>query len=237
MPDESGHGDAERRRALLEETGRTYAAYVESGYSERWSGREPGVAIAVAERNAWVAAALEPALGGTVVDLGCGDGALGMLLDTAARHPRRLIGFDLLESRVALARAQVPWAEFHQASADELALADGSANAVVAMTLFSSLTDDWFVRRVAAEIGRVMARGGRLVVYDIRYPSPRNNHVRPVRPTTLASLFPGWAMQVRAMTLLPPLARSRLAAGPRRYRVLEAIPLLRSHIGAVLIKP
>jgi ubiquinone/menaquinone biosynthesis C-methylase UbiE len=237
MPDEGARVEAARRQAVLDQTARTYAAYVESGYAERWTGQQPGVSIALADRDAWVAAALEPALGGTVIDLGSGDGALGILLDAVGRRPSRLIGFELLEYRVEAARGRVPWAEFQQASADELGVPDGSANAVVAMTLFSSLTDDWFLRRVAAEIGRVIAPGGSLIVYDIRYPSPRNQHVRRVRPTMLASLFPGWAMQVRAMTLLPPLARSRLAAGPRRYRFLEAIPVLRSHIGAVLTKP
>lgn len=235
--DVGGREAAARRQAVLEEIARTYAAYAETGYSERWSGREAGASIAVADRDAWIATALGPALGSTVVDLGCGDGALGILLDTMGRRPARLIGIDLLEARLEVARHRVPWAEFVQASADHLELADDSVEAVVAMTLLSSLTDKWFLSRVAAEIRRILASGGRVVVYDMRYPSPRNRHVRPVRPRLLAALFPGWAIQAESMTLLPPLMRSGFAASARGYRLLEAIPVLRSHIGAVLIKP
>ena len=122
-------------------------------------------------------------------------------------------------------------------SADRIQLADEVVDAAAALTLLSSVPDDWFRGRVAAEIGRVLRPGGRLVVYDLRYPSPRNRAVRPVTRRALAGLFPGWAIESRTMTLLPPLMRSPLAASPRRYRALTALPFLRSHLGAVLTKP
>jgi Methylase involved in ubiquinone/menaquinone biosynthesis len=226
-----------QRGEVLETTRRTYAEYLESGYADRWSSNSGGMSIAVARRDAWLAAALAPDVEGTIVDLGCGSGALGMLLDAVGHRPARLVGVDILDARLEEARHHVPWGEFWEASADDLGLPDGSVGAVVAMTLLSSITDDWFRRRVAGEVGRVLTPGGRFVVYDFRYPSPRNRHVRPVRAESLAALFPGWSMSVRSLTLLPPIARSVLAAGPRRYRALESVPLLRSHIGAILTKP
>ena len=225
------------RDQVLEATKRTYAEYSESGYADRWSSNAGGMGIAVDRRDAWLAQALRPVVGGTIVDVGCGSGALGVLLDAAGQRPARLVGIDLLEERLDEARRLVPWGEFRQTSADDLGLGDGSADAVVTMTFWSSLTDSWFRRRVADEVARVLRPGGRLVVYDFRYPSPRNRHVRPVGRRTLAGLFSTWPIEVRSMTLLPPLARSPLAAGARRYAVLEAIPFLRSHIGAVLTKP
>lgn len=234
--DPAPNGD-ERREAFLAATRRTYAGYAESGYAERWASSAAGMRIAVERRDDWLAAALAPVDGGTIVDVGCGAGALGVLLDEVGQRPARLVGIDLLETRLAEARRRVPWGEFREASADDLGLPDGSATAVVAMTLLSSLTEDWFRRRVAAEVARVLASGGRFVVYDIRLPSPRNRHVRPIGARSLAALFPGWPATIESMTVLPPLARSVLAAGPRRYAALEAIPFLRSHIGAILTKP
>jgi ubiquinone/menaquinone biosynthesis C-methylase UbiE len=193
--------------------------------------------IAVDDRDAWVVQALAPALGGMVIDLGCGDGGVGVLLERAGVRPARLLGVDILEERLAAARTAVPWGEFLLSSADALPVADGSASAVVAMTLFSSLTDDWFMGRVASEIDRVLEPGGHLVVYDLRFPSPTNRHVRPISGSMLRHSFPGWPATSRSMTLLPPLARSSLAAGDRRYRALAAVPLLRSHLGSILVKP
>jgi ubiquinone/menaquinone biosynthesis C-methylase UbiE len=228
--------EEERREEVLEATKRVYADYAESGYGERWTTNVGGMRLAVARRDAWLVAALAP-VSGTIVDLGCGSGALGVLLDEGGRRPTRLVGVDLIEARLEEARRRVPWGEFRAASADDLGLPDGSAGAVVAMTFLSSITEDWFRRRVAAEMDRVLAPGGRLVIYDIRYPSPRNRHVRPVGSNVLRALFPGWAMEIKSMTLLPPIARSTLASSERRYAILEAFPFLRSHIGAVLTKP
>jgi len=226
-----------QRQAVIGQTTATYEGYVESGYSQRWAELSAGMRFAIQDRDRWVVDAVTPALAGTVVDLGCGDGALGVLLDEAGRRPSRLLGLDILEHRLDEARRRVAWAEFVLASADEIPVPDGTASAVVAMTLFSSLTDEWFRRRVAAEIRRVIAPGGRLVVYDLRYPSPSNSNVRPISTATIRELFPGWVLTARTLTLLPPLARSRLAAGQRRYRVLHSLPLLRSHVGMVVVKP
>jgi SAM-dependent methyltransferase len=231
------HDEEARRAAILSETATTYERYALSGHAERWAHLEPGMRAAVRERDAWLLSALRPALDGTVVDLGCGDGALGRLLDGSDARPRQLVGLDILEDRLAIAREGVPWGRFIEASADDIPLDDGAADAVVAMTLFSSLQDEWFQARVAKEIDRVLASCGRLVIYDLRYPSPSNRHVSPVTAATLRGLFPDWPQKSRSMTLLPPLARSVLAGGPLRYRTLSALPPLRSHLGTVLIKP
>jgi ubiquinone/menaquinone biosynthesis C-methylase UbiE len=234
---QTDHDEEARRAAILSETATTYEGYALSGHAERWAHLEPGMQEAVRERDAWLLSALRPALDGTVVDLGCGDGAVGRLLDGNDARPREFIGLDILEGRLATARQEVPWGRFVKASADEIPLDDGAANAVVAMTLFSSLQDRWFRARVAKEIDRVLVSCGRLVVYDLRYPSPSNRHVSPVTTATLQGLFPDWPQKSRSMTLLPPLSRSVLGGGARRYRTLSALPPLRSHLGTVLVKP
>jgi SAM-dependent methyltransferase len=229
--------DGDPRNRALRDIADTYARYESSGYARRWSTGSEGYRLAVAERDRWIVEALVPYLAGTLVDLGCGAGALGQVLERAQVRPRRLLGFDVLEDRLEAARANVPWATFEAASADRLPVADGDADAVVAMTLLSSLTDPALRSGVAAEIGRVLRPSGAFVVYDLRYPSPRNRSIRPVSPRELNALFPGWTVRGSTLTLLPPLARSPLAAGQRRYRALAAIPMLRSHLGAVLVKP
>lgn len=174
---------------------------------------------------------------GNVVDLGCGDGNLARTLDRRAIRPAAFRGVDVIEGRVSAARAATPWARFEVNSADDVPVPDGWADAVVAMTLLSSIVEARFRAAVAAEIDRIARPGGRAVIYDIRYPSPSNPNVRPVPEQGLARLFPTWSATYSTFTLLPPIARRWIAASSARYRTLTAIPLLRSHIGAVLTKP
>lgn len=230
--------DTARRRArLLAETAKTYDTYLTSGYANRWRDQPIGMLRAIQERDTWVASALQPALPGLIVDLGTGDGALGLVLEALGSKPMRFLGVDILDSRLERARERVPWGEFSHASADAVPSEDGTASAVVAMTLLSSLTEGWFRERVAVEVARLLEPGGRFVVYDIRYRSPSNQSVVPIPMSELRRLFVGWQIQARSMTLLPPLARSRLVGNGRRYSGLHAIPWLRSHLGAILTKP
>jgi ubiquinone/menaquinone biosynthesis C-methylase UbiE len=130
-----------------------------------------------------------------------------------------------------------PWASLAVARAEHLPLADASADVVVASTLLSSLPDTSLREAAAREMARVVRPGGRVVVYDLRYPSPRNRAVHRVSAAELRRLFPSWRMRAHSLTLMPPLARSFLGATPRRYRLLSAVPVLRSHIGVVLVRP
>lgn len=226
-----------RREAELERIRNTYASYVESGYDSRWVDPAAGMVIVRTERDRWLTEELRPLGPAVVIDLGCGDGNVAITLDAAGIRPTRYVGVDLLPERVRYAAEEVPWGEFHVASADDVPLPDRSADAVVAMTLLSSIIEPSLRRSVADEITRLLRPGGRLLIYDLRYPSPRNPAVRRVRPTDLTALFADWPIDWQAMTLLPPLAKTRLAGTARRYRVLSRLPMMRSHIGAVLIKP
>jgi ubiquinone/menaquinone biosynthesis C-methylase UbiE len=236
-PRTSDTAQTERRRELLlERTAEVYAAYKSSGYADRWSDRG-GVRFGSARLNKWIADAIDLPDLRTVVDLGCGNGATAVELDRQGRRPERYVGIDLLADRIEVARDRATWAEFHVASADRLPFEGGEVDAVLAITLLSSLTEAWFRHSVAEEVDRIIRPGGRLLVYDIRYPSWRNRNVRPVSKAQLASLFPTWRIDASSLTLMPPLARSWIGASRARYEWLNAIPILRSHIGAVLTKP
>jgi ubiquinone/menaquinone biosynthesis C-methylase UbiE len=225
-----------KRVHILAETADTYARYAASGYGTRWS-PVPGVFDPMGdEREAILVEAIGDVSSGMIVDLGCGGGHLALTLERRIGRPARYVGVDLLDDRIADARQRVPWGEFHVASGDRLPLADESVDVLVAATVFSSIPDAWFRGEIAREIGRVLRPHGRVVVYDIRYPSPGNPAVRPIRRKTLQEMFPGWAIATQTVTLLPPLARSPIGRGRRRYRALARIPFLRSHLLAVITR-
>ena len=215
----------------------TYEEYRTSGRDRLWDARNPGYRRMAMERRDALVALVRASLpeGGTVVDLGCGSGEL--LGDTleAGLHAD-WIGVDLQPGVLASARTRYPAARWVEASGDQLPLPSESVDLVVASTLFSSLPSRAFEERVAAEIGRVL-RGGRwLVWYDLRYPSPGNHAVHAISRDRIAQLFPGWTVELRTLTVLPPLARRLVASTDTLYRLLSAVPPLRSHLAGRLMK-
>ncbi len=99
---------------------------------------------------------VEDVEGGAVLDLACGDGHLTQLL--AERFPAStLMGLDLSEEDLAIARGRGVEANFVQGRAQALPLPDGSQNAVLChMALM--LMDE--VEQVVAELRRVLRVGG-----------------------------------------------------------------------------
>ena len=100
---------------------------------------------------------------------------------------------------------------------------------MLAATVFSSILDDRLAGAVAREMLRMVTTTGRILCYDTRYPNPGNSRTRAVGARALRQLFPGTAMRLTAVTLLPPLARRLGALTPVAYGTLHALPLLRSH--------
>jgi ubiquinone/menaquinone biosynthesis C-methylase UbiE len=120
--------------------------------------------------------------------------------------------------------------------AGRLPWADGSFRLVISSTVFTSILADAVRERVAREIVRVLAPGGALLWYDFAVNNPSNRNVRKVSRAELRRLFPELSGKVKSVTLAPPLSR---LISPRSWIVatlLEAVPLLRTHLLAVLVK-
>lgn len=78
--------------------------------------------------------------------------------------------------------------------------------------------------------------GGAFLCYDFRVKSPRNPDVRQVTRRDLHQLFPELHGPVQSVTLAPPLARLVAGRAWTLAAVLQAIPWLRTHLLAVLVK-
>jgi ubiquinone/menaquinone biosynthesis C-methylase UbiE len=138
---------------------------------------------------------------------------------------------------VAAASAEIAWGVFFEASADRLPFGDAAFDVVVASTLFSSLPSSELESAVATEVGRVLAPGGWLVWYDLRYGNPSNQSVHGVDAKALRALFPRWSSELRSLTLLPPIARRLGLTTAVLYGPLEWLPVLRSHLIGRLRRP
>jgi SAM-dependent methyltransferase len=228
--------------ATSHEVRRLLRVYAERAGRVTWDPDAPGNQMILREREGVMAALLArhgflPLAPHRILEVGCNTGyTLASLLALGAR-PERLCGVDLLPDRLIAARRRHPGIRWRQGNAEQLDFPDGSFDLVLLFTVLSSILDDGMAARVAGEVVRVLRPGGAVLWYDVRYRNPWNPDVRPVPRAALRRLFPGLGRDLRTVTLLPPLARRLGRPTGALYRLLAAVPLLRSHYLGVLVKP
>lgn len=164
-----------------------------------------------------------------VLDVGCGRAEFLGWLEGRGADPAKLHGVDLLEDRIADARRLHPGLDLRAVDARQLPFPDGSVDLIVCSTIFSSILEPDVAGQVAAQIRRVLARGGAVLWYDVRVPNLGNPNTLAMTRARIRSLFPGLRHELRSATLLPPLARRLGPLTGILYRPLAAVPLLRSH--------
>jgi ubiquinone/menaquinone biosynthesis C-methylase UbiE len=177
---------------------------------------------------------IESLRGLRILDVGCGLGAtLRQLLDYGA-EPSRLFGLDLLRDRVHAARSLAPHLQFSCGNAAELPFPDGSFDLVLQFAVFTSILDAAMKQAIAREILRVLAKRGNFLWYDFIYNNPANPDVRGIRLAEIQRLFPGCSIQLRRITLAPPISRGIARFSPALYFSLAQVrPLCTHYLGLI----
>lgn len=235
-PDEPDFVAAERERIQLE-----YQRREREVSSDLYAPWQPSAQFMLEGRNRAAAMILHrlgvfPKPGDQCLEVGFG--AMGWLSELIGWGVREsdLHGVELDPSRARRACEILPAADLRTGDAVKLPWNDDTFRLVITSTLFTSILDEKVRRLVADEIQRVLAPGGALLWYDFAYNNPGNPNVRGISRAELKRLFPALRGKIRRVTLAPPLTR---LIAPRWWTLatfLEAIPLLRTHLIAVLIK-
>lgn len=169
-----------------------------------------------------------------VLDVGCGYGSLLDLFHQQGVAADGLYGIDLLPNRIETARKRYPSFTFNEGNAEDIDFPDKWFDIVTVFTVFSSILDQGMAENVANSIVRILASGGIIVWYDMRYPNPWNRSIRPMTKRRIRELFPSFELQLKTLTLLPPLARHLGRSTNAIYPLLATVPILRSHYLGVL---
>jgi SAM-dependent methyltransferase len=174
----------------------------------------------------------------SVVEVGCGAGGNLLELLRFGFRPEHLAGVELLPERFALARKLLPAAvTLWQGDAAVVDLNGARPDVVLQSTVFSSLLDNDFQRRLAERMWSWVAPGGGVLWYDFTVDNPRNRDVRGVPLKRVRALFPRGSVWHRRITLAPPLARALCRVHPALYPLFNALPPLRTHLLAWIEKP
>ena len=209
---------------------------------DRYAPWQPSVHLARAERSRKAAALLRragvfPGAGTACLEVGFGRG--GWLTDLLVWGVplRNLHGVDLDLTAVRLVSGRLNGLKLAVGDAAEMPWRSEAFHLVIVSTVFTSILDDEVRGVVAGEIARVLAPGGALLWYDFAFNNPRNTHVRKVSRSELDGLFPGLTGPVLSVGLAPPIARRIAPLSWLLATALEAIPFVRTHLLAVLVKP
>jgi ubiquinone/menaquinone biosynthesis C-methylase UbiE len=173
-----------------------------------------------------------------ILEIGCGTGQwLRDFLKWGAR-PENVTGIDLLPDRVARARQLCPdTLRIECGSAAQLPFSDERFDLVFQSMVFTSILDANLRRRVAAEMIRVGKSDGIILWYDYYLNNPWNKDVRGVKRREIYELFPGCRIDLKRITLAPPLARLLVPYSYVICCLLEKLPPLRTHYLGVIRKP
>jgi SAM-dependent methyltransferase len=168
-----------------------------------------------------------------VLEVGSGSGANLLEFLRLGFRPEHLQGIELLPESAEHARRLLPESvRIHVGDAVGMraAIDDGSQNIVYQATVFSSLLDEAFQRRLADAMWRWACPGGGILWYDFTVNNPWNQDVHGVPVARIRQLFPEGKVWVRRLTLAPPIARAVVRVHPALYTVFNAPVALRTHV-------
>lgn len=165
-----------------------------------------------------------------VLEIGCGHGANLRFFLTLGFDPSRLVGCELIDSRVATARETLPASvRIVQGDASSVTLPETSFDVVLQSLVFSSILDNNFQVALAQRMWNLVRPGGGILWYDFAYDNPGNNDVRGVTMRRVRELFQVRPSLVRWVTLAPPIARCATSVHPAMYGLLNTVVPLRTH--------
>lgn len=107
---------------------------------------------------------LEPSPEATLLDVGCGAGALTQQL---LPHFAKVTATDLAPAMLERAKRVLPGVPLHEAAAHELPFADGSFSRAPCYGVFLVFPDFAYARQAFGEILRVVEPGGVIVIGDV----------------------------------------------------------------------
>jgi SAM-dependent methyltransferase len=165
-----------------------------------------------------------------ILEIGCGNGYWLRDFIRWGAAPRNLFGIDLMPGFLQVAKALSP-DSIHLccSTGSRLPFAEYSFDIVLQSTVFSSVLDPDSRRQIAEEMLKALKPGGAILWYDFFIGNPRNPDTRGISKAEVRQLFPGCKVDLRRITLAPPLIRLLASRSWLACQILEKVPFLRTH--------
>lgn len=220
-----------------------YARRSEQKGPDRYCPLNPAVYLGLQEKERslvnWIRyAGMSPVQDKKILEIGCGSGGNLLQFIRLGFLPENLAGNELLPDRFQAARHILPSSvKLLFGDATELDLPEESFDVIYQSTVFTSILDGNFQKRLAEKMWSLVKPGGGVLWYDFTYNNPQNPDVRGITLKQVQTLFPEGEIKAWRITLAPPVSRAVTWIHPGLYAVLNMLPFLRTHILCWIIKP
>lgn len=175
---------------------------------------------------------------GRILEVGCGSGVWIRDLIRWGAPPHNITGVELLPERAAVARRLSPDGVcVHCGDARVLGFPDCTFDMVIQSTVFTSILNEDVRRQLAQEMLRVLKPTGLILWYDFHVNNPRNPDVRGVAKREIHGLFKGCKIELRRITLAPPITRILAPLSWWACQFFSLIPVLCTHYLGTIRKP
>jgi ubiquinone/menaquinone biosynthesis C-methylase UbiE len=172
-----------------------------------------------------------------ILEVGCGSGYWLREFTKWGGLPENMIGIDIVPARTHEARQLCPQGmTIERGNAAELRFSDSAFDVVLQFTVFSSILDLATRRKAAAEMIRVVKPDGLIIWYDFFVRKPGNHAVRAITSSEIHRLFPRCHIDLRRISLAPPLTRMLAPYSWLTCYLLERSRLLNGHYLGVIRK-
>jgi ubiquinone/menaquinone biosynthesis C-methylase UbiE len=228
--------------SIQTEEDRIRAVYAKLQHETRYSWFSPSYVFLIQERERRMLQALEQHGFASlhsmkILEIGCGRGFWLREFIKWGANPQNITGVDLLADSVAIAKQLCPeGVRIECGSGTKVGFLDGCFDLVLQSTVFSSILDFSTRQQIASEMLRLVKAGGVILWYDFHVNNPRNPDVQGVNKREIFRLFPNCRIDLRRITLAPPLARLLAPSSLLTCYLLERLKIFNSHYLGVIRK-
>ena len=228
--------------SLKAEESRIQAAYARRQTGDLYSRFNPATLFMAQERERFVLRLLSRhgfsrLQNKRILEIGCGTGDILRDFIKWGARPENTTGIELLPDRVSEAVHLCPKAtRIDRGNAANLNFPTAHFDLVVQSTVFTSVLDLQTKKQMAFEMVRVLKPDGLILWYDYHINNPRNRDVRAVKRQEIYHLFPDSHIQLRRITLAPPIARLIAPYSWLLCYFLSKVPWLCTHYVGVIRK-
>ena len=174
----------------------------------------------------------------SLLEIGCGSGGNLLELIRLGFDPKNIVGNELLPERAELSRKNLPSAcKIIEGDASALPYSKNTFDIVYQSTVFTSLLDFEFQKKLAEHMWDWVKPGGAVLWYDFIYNNPSNPDVQGVSLKRVKELFPDSKISFTRTTLAPPISRRVTKIHPSLYTLFNFFPFLRTHVLCWISKP
>jgi SAM-dependent methyltransferase len=169
-----------------------------------------------------------------ILEIGAGTGVNLFLFKKLGCKWENIFANELLPERFELLKETFPNINAYQGDACELdENLNNSFDIVFQSTVFTSILDSNFKKRLASKMWHLLKPGGIILWYDFLFDNPQNRDVKGIKKSEIAKLFQeSKGITFYKKTLAPPIGRKV----NKLYPLFNIFPFLRTHIIAVIEK-